>query len=121
MRQKWGKEVSRSKEEENDMEGKMEEKRVRRIFTPEQKFEIVKDIERCKTITEGLSKHQLAHSLYRKWKRQLEVGVRASLRNSRPLKAVDLKRLEAENRKLKEVVLNQALVISELKKELNLD
>ena len=52
MRQKWGKEVSRSKEEENDMEGKMEEKKVRRIFTPEQKFEIVKDIERCKTITE---------------------------------------------------------------------
>jgi hypothetical protein len=51
----------------------------------------------------------------------LEVGVRASLRNSRPLKAVDLKRLEAENRKLKEVVLNQALVISELKKEMNLD
>ena len=41
MRQKWGKEVSRSKEEENDMEGKMEEKKVRRIFTPEQKFEIV--------------------------------------------------------------------------------
>jgi hypothetical protein len=42
-----------------------------------------------------------------------------SLRNSRPLKSVDLKRLEAENRKLKEVV--QALVISELKKEMNLD
>ena len=51
----------------------------------------------------------------------LAAGVRASLRNSRPLKAVDLKRLEAENRKLKEVVLNQALVISELKKEMNLD
>lgn len=47
--------------------------------------------------------------------------MRASLRNSRPLKPVDLKRLEAENRKLKEVVLNQALVISELKKEMNLD
>lgn len=36
MRQKWGKEVSRSKEEENDMEGKMEEKKVRRMFSPEQ-------------------------------------------------------------------------------------
>jgi hypothetical protein len=51
----------------------------------------------------------------------LEVGVRASLRNGRPLKSVDLRRLEAENRKLKEVVLNQALLISELKKEMNLD
>jgi transposase-like protein len=96
-------------------------KKVRRIFTPEQKFEILKDIERCKTIKEGLSKHQLAQSVYHQWKRQLEVGVRASLRNGRPLKSTELRRLEAENHKLKEVVLNQALIISELKKEMNLD
>ncbi len=96
-------------------------KKARRIFTPEQKFEILKDIESCKTIKDGLAKHQLANSVYYKWRRQLEVGVRASLRNSRPLKSVDLKRLEAENRKLKEALLNQALLISELKKEMNLD
>lgn len=98
-----------------------EAKKVRRIFTPEQKFEILKDIERCKTIKEGLAKHQLADSVYYKWRRQLEVGVRASLRNSRSIKSADLKRLEAENRKLKEALLNQALLISELKKEMNLD
>src|SRR6266540_152294 len=121
MRQKRGKKVSRSKEARNDMEEKQEVRKVRRIFTPEQKFEILKDIQRCATIKEGLAKHQLAQSLYQKWKRQLEVGVRASLRNRRPLKTADLKRLEAENRKLKEVVLNQALLISELKKEMNLD
>src|SRR3972149_4899810 len=121
MRQKWGKKVRRIKEARNEMEENQEAKTVRRIFTPDQKFEILKDIERCKTIKEGLMKHQLGQSLYHKWKRQLEVGVRASLRNSRPLKPVDLKRLEAENRKLKEVVLNQALVITELKKEMNLD
>ena len=103
------------------MEGKMGEKKVRRVFTPEQKFEILKDIERCRTIKEGLAKHQLADSLYRKWKRQLEVGVRASLRSRRALKPADLRRLEADNRKLKEVVLNQALLISELKKEMSLD
>lgn len=34
-------------------------KKARRIFTPEQKFEILKDIERCQTIKEGLTKHQL--------------------------------------------------------------
>jgi hypothetical protein len=33
----------------------MEEKKVRRIFTPEQKFEILKDIERCATLREGLA------------------------------------------------------------------
>ena len=96
-------------------------KKVRRIFTAEQKFEILKGIERCKTIKEGLAKHQLADSVYYKWKRQLQVGVRASLRNGRPVKSSDLKRLEAENHKLKEVVLNQALILSELKKEMNLD
>lgn len=99
----------------------MEEKKVRRVFTPEQKFEILKDIETFKTVKEGLEKYQLQYSVYRKWKRQLEVGVRASLRNSRPMKSANLKRLEAENRKLKEVVLNQSLIICELKKEMNLD
>ena len=39
-------------------------KKVRRIFTPDQKFEILKDIERCKTIKEGLTRHQLADSVY---------------------------------------------------------
>jgi transposase-like protein len=96
-------------------------KTVRRIFTAEQKFEILKDIERCQTIKEGLTKQQLADSVYYKWKRQLEVGVRASLRNSRPLESADLKRLEAENRKLKEALLNQAFLISELKKAMSLD
>ena len=54
-----------------------EAKKVRRIFTTKQKFEISRDIERHQTIKEGLAKHQLADSVYYKWKRQL--GVRASL------------------------------------------
>jgi transposase-like protein len=103
------------------MEEQQEAKKVRRKSYPEQKFEILTDIDRGRTLKEGLEKHQLSDSLYRNWKRQLEVGVRASLRNGRPLKPADLKRLEAENRKLKEVVLNQALLISELKNEMNLD
>jgi len=37
------------------------------------------------------------------------------------VKASGSEALEAENRRLKEVVLNQALLISELKKEMNLD
>jgi transposase-like protein len=96
-------------------------KKPRRIFTPGQKFEILKEIEGCKTIKEGLDKRQLAQSVYHKWKRQLAVGVRASLRNGRPVQSAEIKRLEAENRKLKEALLNQALFIAELKKEMNLD
>jgi hypothetical protein len=33
-------------------------KKPRRIFTPGQKFEILKEIEGCKTIKEGLDKRQ---------------------------------------------------------------
>ena len=45
----WSKKESRSQVKENDME----EKKARRIFTPEQKFEILTDIEPCGTIMEG--------------------------------------------------------------------
>ena len=68
-----------------------------------------------------MEKYQISHSVYLKWKRQLEVGVRASLANSKALKSLDLKRLEVENKKLKEIVLNQSLTLCELKKEMNLD
>ena len=102
----------------------MEEKssaKPRRYFSPEQKFEILKEIEKGSSIQEGLQKFQIQYSLYRKWKRQLEVGVRASLRNSKPLKSASQRSLEVENRKLKEIVLNQSLLICELKKEMSLD
>jgi hypothetical protein len=64
----------------------------------------------------GIGKASDIGFVYRKSKRQLEVGALASLRNGRPLKPADLRRLESENRKFKKVVLKQALLISELKK-----
>jgi transposase-like protein len=104
------------------MEGtQMETKRVKRVFTPEQKFEILQDIARSESVKVGLERHKIQYSMYSKWKRQLEVGVNASLRNTKAIKAPDLRRLEGENRRLKELVLNQSLVIGELKKEMNLD
>lgn len=39
------------------MDEKQEVGKVRRKFTPEQKFEILKDIERGRTIKEGLARH----------------------------------------------------------------
>ncbi len=85
------------------------EKRIRRVFTLEQKFPILQDSETYPIVKEALDKYQLCHSVYQKWKRQLAVGIRASLRNSNPLKAPDLRGLETENKKLKEVVLTPAL------------
>jgi hypothetical protein len=83
------------------------------VFTPEQKFAMLQDIQTLPTVKEGLEKPQLCHSVYQKWKRHLAVGVRASLRNSKPLKAPDLRRLEAGTKKLKDVVLTQSLIICE--------
>ena len=97
------------------------QQKPRRIFTPQQKFEIIKDVERYPTIREGLAKNNLPNSMFYKWKRQLAVGVNASLRNTKPLKSPDVKKLEEENRKLKELVLNQSLTIMNLKKEMTLD
>jgi transposase-like protein len=97
------------------------EKKARRSWAPQQKFEILKDIETFGTVKEGLEKYELSYSVYRKWKRQLEVGVNASLRNSRAIKPADMRALERENRRLKEMVLNQSLMICELKKEMRLD
>jgi transposase-like protein len=61
-------------------------KKPRRNFTPEQKYEIIKDIEHT-----GLAKHGITSGLFYKWKRQLAVGINASLRNTKPLKSPDLK------------------------------
>ncbi|HNV19868.1 MAG TPA: transposase [Rectinema sp.] len=97
------------------------QKKPRRVFTPQQKFEIIKDIERASTVREGLAQHGIPSSMFYKWKRQLAVGVNASLRNTKPLKSPDLKKLEEDNRKLKELVLNQSLTIMNLKKEMSLD
>ena len=57
-----------------------------------QKFEIIKDIERCSSMRAGLSKHGITSSMCYKWKRQLAVGINASLRNTKPLKSPDLKK-----------------------------
>jgi transposase-like protein len=96
-------------------------KRPRRWFSPEQKYEILQDIEKQPTVKAGLLRHGISSSVYGKWRRQLQVGIRSSLRNWRPKKTDEMKRLEAENRRLKEIVLNQSAVITDIKKEMGLD
>jgi transposase-like protein len=94
--------------------------RVRRTFTPQQKFEIVQAIGSSPTIREGIERFNITYGLYFKWKRQLEVGINASLRNSKALKSQDCRELEKENRLLKEMVLNLSFQVCELKKTLSL-
>ena len=100
-------------------------KRTKRIFTSEQKFNILQSIEAdIKTgmaKTQAVEKQGIVYSNYLSWKKQLAVGVKSSLRNGRPVVDKDKKRLERENEKLKQIILSQSEQIAALKKETNWD
>lgn len=93
-------------------------KRPRRSFTAEQKFAMLQDIQAI-GLKKGLEKHGISSALYYKWKRQLEVGIHASLRNGKPVKPANQRELEVRVRQLTEIVLNQSLELCELKKTLS--
>ena len=94
--------------------------KTKRTFTPQQKFEIVQAIRSGSTVKEGLARFKITHGMYSKWRRQLEVGIHASLRNTKPVKSSEQKQTEEENRVLKEMVLNLSHQVCELKKTLSL-
>ena len=96
-------------------------KRVRRNFTVDQKLDLMKRVESEANLQLGCEKHGISFSNYRRWKRQYAVGVNAALRGGKVKSDPEKLQLRRENRRLKEAMLNQALVIAELKKEMNLD
>ncbi len=98
-----------------------QKKRVRRVFTVDQKMDLMKKIESAPTIQEGLESFNIGSSVYRRWKRQYMVGIHAALRGGKLKSDPEKLQLRRENRRLKEAMLNQALMIAELKKEMNLD
>lgn len=100
-------------------------RRPKRHFTPEQKANIVNQIDTDRkngmTFKDAVLKHDIYDSLYMKWKHQLSVGINASLRNGKAPPDVEKKKLINEVKKLQKIVLSQSLAIAELKKEMNLD
>ncbi len=98
-------------------------KRVRRSFTPEQKYDILQkieaDIKGGMSRASALEKAGIASSIYSQWKRQLLVGVKSSLRNGKAPLDKEKRKLERENEKLKAIILSQAQAIADLKKETN--
>lgn len=98
-------------------------KKSKRIFTPEQKVDILRaveqDVKSGLTITKAIEKAGIVQSQYHKWKRQFAVGIRSSLRNGKP--PIDKEKKQLENRiaKLEKIVLEQAAIIADLKKETN--
>jgi transposase-like protein len=98
-------------------------KRANRYFTAEQKFNILKAIEADVALgmTQGaaVEKAGIATSVFAKWRKQLAVGVKSSLRSGKPLVDKDKKRLEREIERLKSIVVSQSQQIADLKKETN--
>lgn len=98
-------------------------KKAKRVFSPEQKADMLNrietDIKGGLTVTQAVEKQGIAYSMYNKWKRQLDVGIKSSLRNGKPPADKEKKRLEKENERLKAIIVSQAQAISDLKKETN--
>jgi transposase-like protein len=98
-------------------------RKTKRQFTPEQKANIVHQIET--SIKSGMSvgsaveKHDIAYSLYSKWKKQLAVGIKSSLRNGKAPVNKEMKQMEKKIARLEAIVISQAQAIADLKKETN--
>lgn len=98
-------------------------KKVKRVFTPEQKANILHQIETDlksgMTVNQALEKQDIVHSVYNKWKKQLAVGIKSSLRNGKGPVDKEKTMLEKRIARLESLVLSQAHTIADLKKETN--
>ncbi len=100
-------------------------KKARRVFSPEQKAAMVNQIEtEIKSgvmATQAVEKYGLSFSVYTRWKKQLAVGIKSSLRNGKPPVDKEKKKMQQEIERLKAIVVSQAQAIADLKKETNWD
>ena len=75
-------------------------KKPKKMYSPEQKVAILNQIEILQkqglSLEAALQKENVAYSNIYKWKKQLAVGIKSSLRNGKPPVNRDLKKLEKE-------------------------
>lgn len=90
--------------------------KTRRQFTPEEKYSILQESER-EGITETSRKYNLAHSVLNYWKKKYLLKGRDGLKPGYKKIDPQLRALEEENARLKNIVANQALEL-EFKTEL---
>lgn len=100
-------------------------KRKKRTWTAEQKFDMLKaieaDIKSGLNQTQAIENQGISYSNFAKWKKQLAVGVKSSLRAGKAPVDQNTKRLERENEKLRNIIVEQSAQIAHLKKETNWD
>ena len=88
----------------------------RRSFSVEQKLQILQEAEQ-NGITQTVRKHNLAHSVFLRWKNQFNKGGTKLLQPQYHKIDPELRALQEENAKLKKIIGNQALEL-EFKTEL---
>lgn len=92
----------------------------RRIFTPEQKFQILNEWERTGNGVKVAQKYQIHPMTLYRWRRALGHGARALLNAKKPKTDPQIKQLEQENSRLKKALAMQTQDLMLLKKETNL-
>jgi len=88
----------------------------RRSFSVEQKLQIIQEAEQ-NGITQTVRKHNLAHSVFLRWKNQFNEGGAKLLQPQYHKIDPELRALQEENARLKKIIGNQALEL-EFKTEL---
>jgi len=88
----------------------------RRKFSVDQKLQIIQEADQH-GVTQALRKHNVAHSVYLRWKHQFDQGGSASLQPQYRKIDPELRALQEENARLKKIIGNQALEL-EFKTEL---
>jgi transposase-like protein len=101
-------------------------RKPKKIYSPEQKLNILQTVENeikagFLNVTQALEKHGISYSNYHKWKKQLAVGVKSSLRNGKAPADKEKREMERRIARLEKLVLSQAQTIADLKKETNWD
>jgi len=83
--------------------------------------QIETDIKSGLKVQDAIAKQGIVYSSFAKWRKQLAVGIKSSLRNGRPPVDKDKKQMERKIARLEALVLSQAQAIADLKKETNWD
>lgn len=80
---------------------------ARKRYTPEQIVAILRDVERSSSRSEALRKHAITEQTFYRWRKMYGGMETSQIRK--------IKELEDENKRLKQVVGEQALVIDTMK------
>jgi transposase-like protein len=94
----------------------MSERKPRRNFSPEQKVALIHQVDTAISVKVGCESADINCTQYRHWKKQYQLGIKISLRNSRPQIDHKKKKLIEENQILKLTVINLSVEIIDLKK-----